>query len=1032
MLAFVVHISYAQEKTVSGVISDTDGPLPTVNVINKNTKAGVTTDFDGNYSIKASTGDVLMFSYVGYTSVEKTVGASNTINATLAIDEKEAINVTIKTLGRDVQPRTSTFAVQTVGGEEFTKAREANVANALSGKISGVQVTSSSGGVGSSSRVVLRGASSITGDSQPLYVIDGVPLDNRNRGNAGSSGGVDAPTGVSDINPDDIESISVLKGPAAAALYGVRASNGVIVIKTRTGKQNQRLGIDFNTSITFENPLVLPDFQNSYGQGGNPDYFEFIDGANGSGAVDESWGPPLDIGLNFVQWESFINGNNGQALPWVSQPDNIKDFYETGRTVNNSISFTGGSDKGSYRFSIGNMDQEGMIPTTDFRRITVGTNASREFGKFNSNVTVNYTKSKSDNLPVVGYNAENPVQQMIWSGRNVDFSKLKDWRNLPLATAGVAVGTPLNWNTQFQNNPYWVLDNNKNTWDRDRVVGNVGLTYNFTEDFSVTGNVGMDHYSQLQTANQAVGTDNGPGSYSENVRRYTEINSSVLGNYNKDLSEKVNLEVSLGANAMKRNSKVNIIAIGGLEIPGLYNVENIASGLVTTAIANTFEEKINSLYGVAKIGYNDNLFLEFTGRNDWLSVLPTSNNNFFYPSVTASAVISDIVGWDSTFLKIRGGWAEVGGAGDLGPYDLIPTYALSNNLGVTLANNSATLYDANIKPETTFGYEFGLDARFFADRLRVNATYYDQTSEDQIIRSTISSTSGFTGAIRNIGEMTNKGFEVQVGADIIDTEDWNVSVDVNWATNKNEVVDLGAGDDNALILGGQWGMQLEAREGESLGVITGTTFARDDNGNVIYNNGLPTIDSERKVLGDINPDWTGGLNLAVSYKNISFSGLIDAKIGGDLHTMSYSWGRFAGVFEETAIGRETGIIGNGVMNIGTAENPNYVTNNISVGAEAFNKAAYSNDVVETAVFDASYVKLRQLQLGYSLPKKFLKNTALNDVSFALVGRNLAILYKKIPHIDPESAFSDQTGEQGQEFGQLPSSRSIGFNINVKF
>ena len=1032
LLAFVVQFTFAQSKTISGTVSDDTGSLPGVSVIIKGTTNGTETDFDGNYSITANVGDVLQYGFIGMESVEKTVGAANSINVTMVASAEALTEVVVTGFGRKVEKRSSTFAVQSVGGEDLTQAREANVANSLSGKIAGVQVTASSGSVGASSRIVLRGASSITGNNQPLYVIDGVPLDNTNQGNAGSGGGRDMPNGVSDINPDDIETINVLKGPAAAALYGVRAANGVIEITTKKGKNSTNLGVSFNSNVQFDNPLILADFQNSYGQGSNPYSFEWIDGSSGSGGVDESWGPPLDTGLEFVQWDSYKVG--GAPLPWVSHPDNIKNFYDTGVQLSNSISFSGGSENITYRLSLGKFDQQGMVPFTDFNRFTVGGSSSQTISdKFTTSINVNYTKSGSGNLPYVGYDNENPVQQFIWSGRQVDFEALKDWRNLPLSPAGTAAaGTPLNWNTVFQNNPYWVLETNLRDFDKDRVVGNVGMNYEINEHFTLSGKVGLDHWNSFATQRQAFGSNNGPnGSYSETVRSFSERNAELLLSYNTDINENLTFDMSVGGNQMKRDIKLNFLQAPQLQLPGLYNLNNLRAGSTYVA-TNTFSERrINSLYGFGKLAYKDYLFLEFTGRNDWLSVLPTANNNFFYPSVTASAVITDMIGSESdflSFLKIRGGWAEVGG-GPLPPYSLQNTFGLSGTPfgSTTVGFLPNTLNNPNIKPETTTGTEFGVDMRLFNSKLRLNATYYDQTTTDAIIRAQISSASGFNFARRNVGETNNKGIEIQLGATVIDKDDFRFEVDLNFAKNDNTVVSLGGLE--SLVLGGQWSMNLEAREGQPYGVIVGSSFRRAPDGQIIFENGLPAIDGGQKVLGDIQPDWTGGANFTLKYKNLTLGALVDAKIGGDLHSMTTSWGRFAGVLEETIIGRETGIVGDGVML--DPVTGAYVPNNVVRSAEDYNKRAYSNSIVESAVFDASYVKLRQLTLGYKLPSKLIEKTMFKDINVSLVGRNLAILHKNIPHIDPETAFSDANGEQGQEFGQLPSARSIGFNISLK-
>ncbi|NLP58776.1 SusC/RagA family TonB-linked outer membrane protein [Lutibacter sp. B1] len=1031
LLALLVQISFAQEKTVTGIVSDASGPLPGVTVLVKGTNVGTQTDFDGNYTIKASPGNILQFSFIGMKTVEKAVGASNKIDIVMTESAETLEEVVVTGFGRKVEKRSATYSVQQIGGDEMTQARETNIVNSLSGKVAGVQITNSSGAVGSSSRVVLRGASSITGDNQPLYVVNGVPLESGNYGTSNSSGGADMPNGVSDINPDDIESMSVLKGPAAAALYGVRAANGVIQIKTKSGSKGRGLGISFNTTTSFESPLVLPNFQNSYGQGGNQDYFEWIDGSSGDGGVDESWGPPLDVGLEFVQWNSYTV--DGAPLPWVSQPDNIKDFYDTGVTLNNSISFSGGAENIGYRLSVASMSQTGMVPNTDLRRFSVGGSSSYTISeKLTSSIDFNYTRSTSDNFVTQGYNNENPVQQMLWSGRNVDFTLLKDWRNLPLSPVGTAAeGTPLNWNTVFQNNPYWVLDTNRREYERDRIVGNIALNYDFNEHFSLSTKVGTNFWNMRQNRRQAFGSNESPnGFYSETARTFSETNAEVIGSYTTKITDDLNLDFSVGGNTMYKRAELRYTAAPQLQLPNLYNVSNLAAGSSWVVNNQYSEQRINSLFGFGKLSYKDYLFLEFSGRNDWTSLLPVEDNSFFYPSVSMSAVITDMFKIDSnalSFLKVRGSWSEVGGIGALSPYQLQPVYEFETETwgGNSVAILPSQLNNPNIKSETTNGYEVGMDARFFNSRLRLNATYYDQTSEDLIVPVQISASSGYLSTVQNVGEMNNKGIELQLGATIVDSRDFKFDLDLNFAKNENTVESLGGLE--SLVLGGQWNMTLEAREGKPYGSIVGTYFERGPNGKVLYEDGLPVIASGTKVLGNISPDWTGGASFTFTYKDFSLNTLIDAKIGGDIHTMTNTWGRYAGVLAETVVGRETGVVGDGVMLV----DGEYVPNTVVVSAEQYNKRAYSNSVVESSVFDASYVKLRQVMLTYKMPKDLIKNTLFTDISFSLVGRNLAILHKNVPHIDPESSFSDDNAEQGQEFGQLPSARSVGFNIQLK-
>jgi TonB-linked SusC/RagA family outer membrane protein len=1030
LLAFAVQLTFAQERTITGTVSDESGPLPGVSVLIEGTTSGTETDFDGNYSIEAESGDVLRFSFVGMTTVTRSIGASSTVNVTMVSAENTLDEVIVTGYGRKVEQRSTTIAVQELDGDAFVQAKETNISNALSGKISGVQVTSSSGAVGASSRVVLRGASSITGDNEPLYVVDGVFITNQTGGSsAGPFGGRDLPNAAADINPEDIESLVVLKGPAAAALYGSFAANGVIVITTKSGKMNEKLGVTITSNMDFATPLILPSYQNSWGQGGNQNYFEFIDGTIGDGGVDESWGPPLDVGLEFIQWDSYQVG--GAPRPWVSQPDNIKDFYDVGTTFTNNISFDGGGENISYRLSVGNMQQEGMIPFTDFNRFNIGASSSQTISeKFTTNINVNYVNSKSDNLPIVGYDNENPIQQFLWSGRNVDFQALKDWRSLPLAAEGTAAaGTPLNWNTVFQNNPYWVLETNTNDYDKHRIYGNVGFNYAISDHWNVNGKIGIDHFNSVSTSRQAFGSNNAPnGSYQEDVRSGSITNMDLFVNYKNEFFNNFTLDLTFGGSQLKFRDKINAVTAPQLQLPDLYDLNNLRAGSNYTITDYTGEANYNSLIGYGTIGWKNMIFLDFTARNDWASILPSDNNSYFYPSVTGSAVISDLVNADSWFLKIRGGWSQVGSVRALGPYSVDPIYGLSAQPfgSTTVGFLPGTLNNPNIKSETTTGVEIGADLRLFQNRLRLNVTGYDQTSEDLIVPVQISAASGVTNVISNVGEMRNKGIEVTAGATIVQTDNWTVDLDVNFAKNENTVESLGGLD--ALVLGGQWNMTLEAREGEPYGSIVGNKWERTPSGAILYENGLPVIAPGTDIIGNVTPDWTGGVALTVKYKNFSFYGLVDAKIGGDVHSMTTTWGNFAGALSGTLAGRETGIVGKGEM-IDAAGN--YVLNNVVRTAESFNKAFYDNSIVESAVFDASYVKLRQLMLTYTLPKKLFQNAMVDDLQLSLVGRNLAILHKNAPHIDPESAFSSRNADQGQEFGQIPSAKTIGFNVRIK-
>jgi TonB-linked SusC/RagA family outer membrane protein len=1016
------------------VTSGTDQTtLPGVAVQIKGTSKGVTTNIDGQYTIEVpSSESVLVYSFYGFVDQEQTVGNRTTINVVLNENVEQLKEVVVTAFGLEKEEKALSYAVQAVDGEKLNEAREANIVNSLSGRIAGVQVTNSNGAPGASSRIVLRGGSSITGNNQPLFVVDGIPIDNGNYGNAGAFGGADFPNGAADINPNDVASVTVLKGANAAALYGSRASNGVILITTKSGRGTKGLGVSVNSQVTFETPLRLPSYQNSYGGGYDSQYFEYLDGTRGSGGEDESWGPALDKGLEFIQWNSF----DGQPLPWVSRPDNVRNFFETGNTISNNVALTGGNENTNFRLSLTDFRQKGMVPNTELERKTISLNGGTNLSdKLRADASINYVRSGSDNIPGGGYDNNNPMQQFTWFQRNVDIEALKDFENLPLAANGTAAaGTPANWNTNYNNNPYWILYNNTQGFNKDRVYGNIRLNYQFTDALSLMVRTGTDFFTDLQEIRRAVGSNDYPnGTYIETDRTRIENNTDALLTYNNNFGD-FGLNVTAGGNIRTETYSRNQLSAPELEIPGVYNVSN--SKVAVTADNYDERREVQSLLGSAEFSFRNYLFLTATARNDWSSALPSDNRSYFYPSVSASAVISDMIDINSdviTLIKLRGGWAKVGA--DTNPYRLRNVYAFFDPWGGSLITptTSNTLLNPTLRSETTTSTEIGADLRFFNDRLGFDVTYYNKLSYDNIIPVEISATTGYTSFFANVGELSNKGWEVQISGVPIKTSDFSWNVNVNYSRNVSEVNTLGGDLSNleTLELGGQWNVDVIAKVGEQYPVLYGPDFQRDPSGNIIHKDGRPIRDPNNKVLGVVNPDWVGGINNEFNYKGVSLGVLVDGKMGGSIYSMTNAWGRYAGVLEETLLGRENGIVGDGVMNIGSEESPVYVENNKVVTAQAYNHAAFGNSVGAGSVFDASFVKLRQVSLGYQLPNSILGSLPLRDVRLSLVGRNLALLYVEAPHIDPETAFTNSNA-QGIEHAQLPSARSYGVNVSLKF
>jgi TonB-linked SusC/RagA family outer membrane protein len=1049
VLIFCVFTSaLAQEKNVSGTVTDQSGlPLPGVSVLVVGTTNGTQTDFDGNYSITASTGQVLRFSYIGQKTVERTLGASSVLNITMEEDTQALEEVVVTALGIAREEKALGYSSQQVGTEKIADVPTTNIVNALSGKVSGVNITQSSGDIGSSSRITIRGISTIFGNSQPLIVVDGAVMDNNTY--AGGNSGTDVPNGLADINPQDIASMNVLKGGAATALYGMRGTNGVIVVTTKTGKKNEALGISLHSSVTFSNPYIFPNYQNSYGQGHSPTYFEFVDGfgydqgANGGdGGTDESWGPPLDQGNEFIQYSSVIaNPNNPQPRPWVSHPNSvIDDFYETGMMTDNTLAFSGGTDDAAYRLSLGLVDGTGIIHNTDLKKYNISGNVNFNLSeKWSAGLSTRYIKSSSENRNAVGYgDVDNQIGQLVWGARQVKWSELRDWENLPMIETNVPNRpTPLNWNLRYNNNPFWAMDNNLHPWERNRWVGTANIGYKFTDDLSLNMSTGIDIFNDVREVQRSFGTVNfRNGYYQIEERNRYEVNSQAILSYktNLDKQEKLNIGLSLGGNIMVNKYRFFRATAENLVIDKLFNISNSAASPIL--IDDSSVRKINSWFGTADISYNDYLFLNFTGRNDWASVLPIKNNSIFYPSASLSALVHSMGNFDPSgisFLKLRGSWAQTGSAGPLSPYNVSPTYGLSTyplNGQTPTALVPNTLWNPDITAQTETAIEAGIDMRFFNNRLRLDATYYDKKNEDVIMPLSIPGSSGYSNVWKNAATVTNKGIEVILGADIISTTNngFNLGIDINYAKNDNLVTNIEGDGVINLTNGRLWNVYTQARNDAPIGEIFGPSFERAPNGDILYSDGLP-VQGDSKVLGNSQADWTGGLGINASFKGFRLRTLFDVKYGGEVYSQTNTWGMLSGVLEETLVGRESGVIGQGSMDDG---NGNYIPNNIVVNAQNYYSTAFSQNIAESSVYDASFVKWRELSFSYALPRQLFKNIAVQSIDIGVTARNLAILYKKAPHIDPETAFGVDVGQQGLEYAQTPSTRTIGMNLNVKF
>ena len=1044
----------AQERTVTGVVKDDSGPVPGVNILLKGTTQGVVSNIDGMYRILVpQSGGVLVFSSIGFVTEEVEIGNQSVINITLIPDVKQLSEVVITALGVERDKKALGYSVQELDGKEISEGREINIVNGLAGKIAGVNVNSSSGAPGASSRIVIRGNSSLLGNNQPLFVIDGIPIDNtqfsssaRNNTNEPSNGvrlgdeeqgGADYGNAAQDIDPNNIESLSVLKGPTAVALYGSRAQNGVIIITTKSGKEQEGIGVSFSTAYAFQTPLRLPNFQNSYGQGGYGavDYPEYLD-------VDESWGDPLDVGTTK---RNVFN----QEVPWVSNPNNVEDFMETGHNFTNNISIQGSNERANFRFSISDLDQKGILPGTGFDKTNFGLNAGMQISdRLRTDVSVNYSVTEGQNRPSTGYDGANVLQQMFnWHGRQVnwiDFRNYKDEEgnlilNLSDPENSQSFGKPISPTPAWQNNPYADLLENVNSDRRDRIIGNFNISYKIFDWLDASIRAGTDFYEDSRLQRYKFGLDNPVplrrGGFIMDNYTVNTFNVDIVLNATKDFGENFTTNLILGANRYDKSISNEFIRVQGLLIPDIYNLENSFDRPETRNYIS--EKRINGLYFSGQIGYKNMLFLDITGRNDWSSTLPADNRSYFYPSVSTSFVFTDA--FEIPFLsygKIRAGVAQVGN--DTEPFNTESFFVAkripNNQADITFPFNGAAsfatgdqLANEDLKPEETNSWEIGTDLRFFNGRLNIDFTYYSSSTKNQLVGLTLPSSSGFSKQFVNAGEVSNKGVELMLsGTPLQFSSGFQWDIMVNFARNRNEVEELRTDVESVIIE--QHRAQTEARAGRPYGEIYGTVWLRNEAGQRIIDpdSGLPTrAPGGNQVLGNIIPDFTAGISNMISYKGLSLSFLLDWKKGGDLFSITEFFGGYSGVLEKTLPGRDGTYVAEGVIDNGDGT---FSPNTIQVTAEDY----WHNTFVaqEEGVFDASYIKLREVILGFNFPQSLVSKTPFTAINFSLIGRNLAILHSNVPNIDPESSAYGASNGQGFEVNNIPSVRSFGASLRV--
>ena len=1063
LLALMVQISFAQEKTVTGKVSDASGPLPGVTVIIKGTKTGTQTDFDGNYSIKATTGAVLQFSFVGMKTVEQAVGASNTINFVMQEDAQSLEEVVVTALGISREKKSLGYASQTVGGDDVSTVKSDNLANALSGKVAGVQIKRNTN-MGGSTNVIIRGNTSLTGDNQALFVVDGVPMSNANLNTASqkqAGAGYDYGNFASDINSDDVESVNVLKGAAATALYGSRAANGAIIITTKKGTKNNKVDITVNSGITVGtiDKSTFVKYQKDYGAGYGayygPDedaYFDQGD-VNGDGIddlivplyEDGSFGGKFDPNLLVYQWNSLDPDSPYylQKRPWVAAKNMPDTFFNDAVTYNNNISIAGSTDSGTYRFSYTNFLQDGIMPNSNLRRNTFALNASSKLNeKLTVSASANYVKSDTKGRNETGYSDNIVSGFRQWWQTNVDIKELEDIyfktrRNVSWNPKNYQDNTPIFWD-----NPYWQRYENYQSDSRNRFFGNMGLNYKITDWLSAEGKVSVDTYSYLQEER----TNNGSNPVARYARYnvdFTELNYDMMLTFNKDLTDKINLNGVVGTNIRRTNSNsIYAETNGGLIVDRLFAISNSFSA-PSAPTESAPKVGVDGVYGLMSFGYDKTFYIDVTGRNDHSSTLPTDNSNYFYPSVATSIIFSELVdaSWLS-FGKARVNYAEVGNSA--GFAQLVDVLSKPDPFGDNILYSvNSTKRNPDLKPESTSSIEAGLEMYFLSRRLGFDFSWYKTNTKDQIMPVNISTATGYTSKYVNAGEIENKGVEVSLFATPFKSDDFKWDVNVNWSQNKNKVLSLFDEVKNLPLGSFQGGITINATIGQPYGTIQGTDHVYHANGQPIVIPGgsrgavYQKTTTSNNVIGNMNPDWNAGINNKFSYKNFNLSFLIDIQKGGDIFSLDTWYGNATGMYAETAglnfngvekrapLSEGGGIILPGVSADGS---PNTLVSNFDFYGHAL---GYSRAVSKQHIYDASYVKLREVAFSYTLPSKVLDNSFITGVQFSIIGSNLWIISKNIPHADPEAGLSSGN-LQGYQSGVLPSTRDLGFNVKVQF
>jgi TonB-linked SusC/RagA family outer membrane protein len=1079
LLSALVTESWAQDRTVSGKVTDDTGEaIPGANIILKGSTTGTTSDIDGNWKLSVpSDGGILIFSFVGMAAQEVEIGSRSVVDVAMAADAKQLEELVVTAMGVSREKASLGYAQQSLSNDDVSRVKTDNIIGSLSGKAAGVNVRQTTT-MGGSAVINIRGNSSIT-DNAPLFVIDGIPIQNKTRNTAVQAQGrrgYDYGNPASDINPEDIESMSILKGAAATALYGARGQNGVILITTKKGKSGKGIGVEISTgvSVGYINKNTFAEYQDEYGAGYGPYYgsstpngamYEIDINGDGSDDLvvptteDASYGDPLDGSIVGYQWDSFVPGedNFGQAYAYEAGKTTPVDFFESQVISNTNVAFSGGNENATFRLSYTNLNQDDILPNSNLVKNTVSFNGTANLGsKLKTDVMFQYSNHDLTGGFSTGYGDNLMSQFRQWWQVNVDVKQLEDVykrTGLNYTWNGASHDTPLT--PIYWDNPYWTRYENYNTQVRDRILSKVGLNYQFNDWLSFSGRASIDNYSELREERRAVGsiasefgvnlTDEASG-YARTSIEATEWNYNGMLNFNKNVSDDFNVAGLVGFNLQKESYESSFGSTsGGLAVPGLYSLSNSVSNN-PFPVETLYEKEIYGYFGNLSLGFKNMLYLDGNYRVDVSSALPRENRQYDYWGTSLSFLFSEVldVSW-MDFGKVRASYGTVGN--DTRALRVFDTYARNDNFGLaTSATLRSTKNNVNLRPELTTEVEFGVAGAFLDNRVSVDFSWYNRETTDQLMPVEVSRATGYSSKFINVGTIQNRGIELVLSGDVVRTQDFKYNLTFNFTRNRNEVLDLnddnGNETDNYTIQSYQGGVSSNATVGQPLGVLRGTGFSYHENGGKIVNSSGYYVAEADQIIGDPNPDYTMGFNNSLSYKGVTLGFLIDVSQGGDVYSLDMHYGQGTGVLAHTAGNNELGnpkrdpVTGDdtsgGILNKGVQADGS--ENTIRASADYYGGAYYwgnsSRNPASLTVYDASYVKLRELRLTYSLPEKLVGSWS-QGVDLSLVGRNLWIIHKNTPYADPESGLGGQFS-QGYLSGAYPAVRSVGFDVKFKF